>query len=185
MRRDGCESAGISSGEATSRPSAGNAAARLTRTTSSCAGVIAPSRTRSPVPGRAESAVRSGIESVVAMGIRRIHAKSTGSSLLSPTDRLLYGQMLLQAQNPGQRDAEPRRAIVKLVKQLVKCLLEQVRAEQRLRLLDRRQQGGIGGDAFAVGAEEHCGGGVLPEKSPGREVIGARSARQFGIGVQV
>src|ERR1035438_3084294 len=37
----------------------------------------------------------------------------------------------------------------------------------------------------AVEAEEHCGGGVLPEKSPGREVIGARSARQFGIGVQV
>src|ERR1035437_8661949 len=89
-----------------SRPSAGKEAVRLAKTLSSCSGVMAASRTRSPAPGRAEGAVMSGIGSAVAMVIQETHVRPTGGFPQSPIDRSPYGQTLLQGRDAGKRDED-------------------------------------------------------------------------------
>src|ERR1039457_972605 len=105
IRKDGWALAGsaseIASGVAISNSSAGKEAVKLAKTLSSCSGVMAARRMRSPLPGGAEGGVTPGIESAVAIVIRetdgflaismefckRPDNKAIGGFLQSPIDQ--------------------------------------------------------------------------------------------------
>src|SRR5258708_846137 len=77
--------------------------------------------------------------------------------------------LVAKREDAGERDANPRGAVVEFVEQLVERLLQKIGVQTQLSLLPLRDEGWVGRvDGELVGAEELGGDGVLPEGEPGR-----------------